>query len=349
MPRKRAADLPVWPARRAPRWAQPVGIGAPFCLSSSLPAMRPTLGRMLRDRSRRAAAALALVLVACAGSDEPDAVEPLETAIGSRGVWNRLDLEAAGTPTPTPAPSSQKQRGVRPPVLHFSKPRAMAHVRKLARDIGIRERATPNERAGARYVARKFRSFGYDVKIQKFSVDGGTSRNVVATWSGGTRRYGLVIGGHMDSVPGAPGANDNASGTAVVFELARIYAGTSQARFVKFVGFGSEEYGDDGRHHVGSQVYVKRLGQRRTQPTGRRDLRGHDRGRPSSPRRQLRHRRRRGRANALSQDQKIRHERALRGALRLLRSRTVRTRGDPRRVRVQRAGVQLSLARRTPS
>ena len=65
----------------------------------------------------------------------------------------------------------------------------------------------------------------------------------------------------MDSVPGAPGANDNASGTAVVLELARIYAGTSQVRFVKFVGFGAEEYGDDGRHHVGSQVYVKRLGQ----------------------------------------------------------------------------------------
>lgn len=210
----------------------------------------------MRDRSRRAAAALALVLVACAGSDEPDAARPLETGAGT-DVSESADLEAAATPTP--APSSQKQSGTRPSIQGFSKPRAMAHIRKLARDIGIRERATPNERAGARYVARKFRSFGYDVKIQRFSVDGGTSRNVVASWPH-SRRYGLVVGGHMDSVPGAPGANDNASGTAVVLELARDYAGTSQALFVKFVGFGSEEYGDDGRHHVGSQVYVKRLG-----------------------------------------------------------------------------------------
>jgi Zn-dependent M28 family amino/carboxypeptidase len=137
----------------------------------------------------------------------------------------------------------------------------MDHVRKLARDIGIRERATPNERKGARYVARRFRSYGYDVTIQRFAVDGGTSRNVVASWPGG-RRYGLVIGAHMDSVPVAPGANDNASGASVVLELARIFAGTDQAGLIRFVGFGSEEFGDDGRHHVGSQVYVTRLGQK---------------------------------------------------------------------------------------
>jgi hypothetical protein len=137
----------------------------------------------------------------------------------------------------------------------------MDHVRKLAGRIGVRERATDNERKGARYVARMFRSYGYDVKIQPFDVDGATSRNVVASWPG-ARRYGLIIGGHMDSVPGAPGANDNASGTAVVLELARVLAGTDPAEFITFVGFGSEEFGDDGRHHVGSQVFVERLGQK---------------------------------------------------------------------------------------
>jgi aminopeptidase YwaD len=135
----------------------------------------------------------------------------------------------------------------------------MRHVRKLARDIGIRERATRGERRGMRYARRQFRALGYRVKTQRFSVDGGTSRNVIARWPG-ARRFPVLVGGHMDSVPGSPGANDNASGVAVVLEVARLFAGTPQAEFVKFAAFGSEEFGDDGRHHVGSQVYVNRLG-----------------------------------------------------------------------------------------
>lgn len=66
----------------------------------------------------------------------------------------------------------------------------------------------------------------------------------------------------MDSVPGSPGANDNASGVAVLLELARVAAASDQVMFVRFAAFGSEEYGDDGRHHVGSTVYVDRLGKR---------------------------------------------------------------------------------------
>ncbi len=64
----------------------------------------------------------------------------------------------------------------------------------------------------------------------------------------------------MDTVPRSPGANDNASGIAVVLELARIFAGRPEARFLKFVAFGAEEYGRDGRHHVGSTRFVERLG-----------------------------------------------------------------------------------------
>lgn len=147
------------------------------------------------------------------------------------------------------------------PVGAFSKQRAMRHVRTLARDIGVRVRATRGERRGARYVAGKLRSFGYQVNIQKFEVDGGTSRNVVASWPG-SRRHGFVMGGHMDTVAGSPGANDNASGIAVILELARVVAGSAPSEWVRFVAFGSEEYGSNGMHHVGSQVFVNRLGDR---------------------------------------------------------------------------------------
>lgn len=140
----------------------------------------------------------------------------------------------------------------------FTRRRAMAHVRKLAGDIGVRVRATEGERLGARYIAREFEALGYNVHVQKFSVDGGTSRNVVAWWPD-ARRYPIVVGGHMDGVPTSQGANDNASGVAVVLEMARVARGTRQAGFLKFVAFGSEEYGSSGTHHVGSQVFVDRL------------------------------------------------------------------------------------------
>jgi hypothetical protein len=146
-------------------------------------------------------------------------------------------------------------------VPRFSKKKAMGHVRELAKDIGIRVRATKGERKGANYIATEFEDLGYEVTIQKFSVDSGKSRNVRARWPGITK-HPFVVGGHMDSVPGSPGANDNASGVAVVLEMARIFAGTEQAELVEFVAFGAEEYGADGTHHVGSQKYVNRLGKK---------------------------------------------------------------------------------------
>lgn len=77
-----------------------------------------------------------------------------------------------------------------------------------------------------------------------------TGRNVVAHLKGVTRPS-VLLGGHYDSVLGAPGANDNASGTAVVLEIARNLSGTSLARQAWFVAFDGEE---DGLH--GSRAFL---------------------------------------------------------------------------------------------
>lgn len=146
------------------------------------------------------------------------------------------------------------------PIDRFVTKVAMNHVRALAADIGVRVRTRRGELKAARYVKAKLERFGYRTHVQKFEVDGGTSRNVVARWPG-AKRYGVVIGGHIDTVARSPGANDNASGVAVMLEIARRVAGKQQSRFIRFVGFGSEEYGRDGAHHVGSQVFVNRLGE----------------------------------------------------------------------------------------
>ncbi len=144
----------------------------------------------------------------------------------------------------------------------------MRHVRRLAGRIGPRVRGTYAEKRAARYFRRRLRDKGYVTNVQRFAVDGGSSRNVVAWWPG-ARRYPLVLGAHMDTVAGAPGANDNASGVAILIDLARALAGRRHARNVRLVAFGSEEYGSNGIHHVGSHVFVRRLGKK-----GRRRLAG---------------------------------------------------------------------------
>jgi hypothetical protein len=180
---------------------------------------------------------------------------------------------AAALIATTPAPAVGVLVGPRTRVSssslgNFSKKRALRDVRHLATDIGVRVRTTRGEKKATRYIARRFQSMGYNVNVQRFHVDDGVSHNVVAWWPG-SRRYPLIVGGHMDSVPTSPGANDNASGVAVILENARLFAGRPQAEWVRFVAFGSEEYGTDGRHHVGSERFVARL-----RPKGRRRVPG---------------------------------------------------------------------------
>jgi aminopeptidase YwaD len=69
-----------------------------------------------------------------------------------------------------------------------------------------------------------------------------TGRNVIA-YLPGVAQPRLLLGGHYDSVSGSPGANDNASGTAVVLETARRLANQPLARQVWFVAFDGEEDG----------------------------------------------------------------------------------------------------------
>ena len=71
----------------------------------------------------------------------------------------------------------------------------------------------------------------------------------------------VVVGAHLDTVPQAPGAEDNASGIAVLLELARLAQQTTTRLPVVLVAFGAEEPRGpaDDEHHFGSQTYVQRL------------------------------------------------------------------------------------------
>ncbi len=62
----------------------------------------------------------------------------------------------------------------------------------------------------------------------------------------------VYVGAHYDSVIGAPGANDDGSGTALTLELARVLGGVGTLRAgLRFALWGSEEQGLIGsRYHV---------------------------------------------------------------------------------------------------
>lgn len=111
--------------------------------------------------------------------------------------------------------------------------------------------ATLNEETGellkGENVVVNYKAFQYD-----------TSRNVIATRKPNNKNRDtenvVVFSAHYDSVPTAPGANDNASGTAGLLELARIFASKPIDTEIRFLACGAEEVG-----LVGSRYYVSQL------------------------------------------------------------------------------------------
>ena len=74
--------------------------------------------------------------------------------------------------------------------------------------------------AAAQYIERELQTIGYSIGRQEFLVDGSNVRNreVVRDARGNVATETLVVGAHYDSYGDAPGANDNATGTAAVIE-----------------------------------------------------------------------------------------------------------------------------------
>ena len=140
----------------------------------------------------------------------------------------------------------------------YDRQRVAAHVAMLADTIGVRAAGTAGEQAAASYIAAQLAALGLEVTRQPFTYTDGistyTSANVVATKPGDGRHGTIYVGAHYDSVPAGPGANDNASGVAVLLELARLLAPTPLGPSVVFVAFGAEERG-----LIGSYAFVREL------------------------------------------------------------------------------------------
>jgi aminopeptidase YwaD len=231
------------------------------------------------------AATLAVLLSGCTDEESPD---PGPATVAP---------SASPSPTAPPAPPAPPADPSTAPTDAAPLPRvspddvrvgtAMAAVRHLAGRIGPRPGTSPAYFQAERWVKSQLSGLGWRVERDSFHVpagfsvagptDGlpvaaGRSVNLVATRGDVvTGQPWLLVGAHLDTVPTAPGAEDNASGIGVLLATAEALAGHRTRLPVVLVAFGAEEPRGRGEtdHHYGSRAFVERLS-----PAQRSSLRG---------------------------------------------------------------------------
>ncbi len=86
------------------------------------------------------------------------------------------------------------------------------------------------------------------------------SQNIIGEVPGTIGDEDTLVCGHYDTVRSVMGAHDNAAGTAVVLELARVFAHEKLKRTLRFAAFGSEELGLRGSfYHAKNPQNTKNL------------------------------------------------------------------------------------------
>lgn len=143
-------------------------------------------------------------------------------------------------------------------VALVSRDRLAATIRALE-SFQSRYATTSSLASAANYVADQFRATGLQTEFEDFTFTTANyaASNVVATLRGRSSPDDVVVVcAHYDSYSDqrpslAPGADDNASGTAAVLEAARVMAAIPFDFTVRFVAFSAEEWGLYGsRYHA---------------------------------------------------------------------------------------------------
>ncbi|MDH5234865.1 MAG: M20/M25/M40 family metallo-hydrolase [Gemmatimonadota bacterium] len=117
----------------------------------------------------------------------------------------------------------------------------------------------PGNWKATEYLLAKYRGYGLDAHLQRFTTSvGGRDipvANVVAVIPGTVNPELIyVVGAHFDSRAEGPGADDNTSGTAMILEAARVLAARPQPATVMFVSFTGEEAGLRGAREFGRRM-----------------------------------------------------------------------------------------------
>ncbi|MFD7283049.1 M28 family peptidase [Streptomyces sp. NPDC059862] len=157
-------------------------------------------------------------------------------------------------------PTARPTRGLLPEAARLRR-----HVEFLAAEPRSRLRAPRAMQRAEAYVHDELTATGWLVERQPFDARwqiGSTDRhghralalkprlhrrlhgaNLIASLPGSGDGPAVVVGAHLDSVSGSPGADDNASGVAVLLETARLLSEASVPPRVVLAVFDMEELG----------------------------------------------------------------------------------------------------------
>ena len=137
--------------------------------------------------------------------------------------------------------------------------RLREHVWTLAEEIGERnDDNTGSLEKSADYIETSFRKSGLSPQNQVYGDR--NYRNIIAEIKGEDPDDGIIlVGAHYDTVWLSPGADDNASGVAVMLELARLLSGKQYRKTIRFAGFTNEEHPFADTDMMGSRVYSRRV------------------------------------------------------------------------------------------
>lgn len=181
------------------------------------------------------------------------------------GIWRAarspLGADLAGTPVARGAYPARRPLADLPSV--FLKKRMLEDVRTLASQPGGRAPGSAGHRGAAAFITKAFGDSGlapFNGIAFRSQEDKPGRGNIIGMVKGSSKKEeAVVLCAHYDHLApekGAvfPGADDNASGVALLLELARYYAKHPGRRSIVFAAFDGEETG-----RTGSMAFLRGL------------------------------------------------------------------------------------------
>lgn len=124
-------------------------------------------------------------------------------------------------------------------------------------NLGVKRRGTTPLQNTLNWLKAEYLSYGYTAaQMQEYSFTNGstTCKNLVVTKVGTLYpNTFIILCGHYDTINGK-GTNDNGSGVATIFEVARLLKNIPTEYSIKFINFSGEEDGLIGSQHFVSTV-----------------------------------------------------------------------------------------------
>lgn len=110
----------------------------------------------------------------------------------------------------------------------------------------------------ADYIKSSFLKYSDSVSFQEYEVEGKTYKNVICSF-GTKNKSRIIVGAHYDVCGNQEGADDNASGTVALLELAKQLSNQTLNKRIDLVAYTLEEPPYFRTEYMGSYIHAKYL------------------------------------------------------------------------------------------